>query len=530
MQGSSSSTPTNAVTAFCLGAVSSAMLTALVLTFRQDWHQRLQRQQQSKHGNDDNDQNDHNKHNENASLLPQLVTSTIPGPLSQSWIDQLAQHECPAITARRARRADALGAAATDPIVWARAQHALVQDVDGNTFLDFTSGFGVATLGHAPPVVLHAAHRALAKPLIHAMGDAFADPSRIQLLQELATHFVPQLPKGILGCSGSDAVQAALKTAVLATGGRQGVLAFRGGYHGLAHGSLAPTAYHQADFRQPFAEQLGHHVTFAEFCQLPLPPLAQAHPPIGAVIVEPIQGRGGVRVATKRWLRALRQHCDQEGALLIYDEVYSGFGRTGTWFAFQGAADNDGDDDGDDECKMDRVQDKEETGAPLPDLLCLGKAMGGGFPISVCLGSKRVMDAWGASQGESLHTQTFLGNPLGCAMALASLQELRRINAPALAKQKEMYLRSLLRKYGLTTNEKDKSIIRGRGLMLALKVPDPLYAMAALLRRGVIVLPCGEGNDFALALIPPLTISNAQMEYTVKTLAEVVVGHTPATN
>ena len=485
---------------FLLGAVSSVALVYVVSKLKKD--ARGGRLTQGEHQDED--------HRlqlwEEAKESPRLVTN-IPGTKSQSMIDRLSKHECPAITARRARRADSLGAAATDPIVWHSAINATVEDIDGNTFIDLTSGFGVATLGHSNPSVLKAAEEALRKPLIHAMGDAFADTARVELLEELAT-FLPELPKGILGCSGSDAVQAALKTAVLATG-RQGVLAFNGGYHGLAHGSLAPTAYHKTDFREPFEGQIGSHVTFAPFGELPLPSLANANPPIGAVIVEPIQGRGGIRVASASWLRALREHCDKEGALLIYDEVYTGFGRTGTWFAFQGATDGN--------------DDSTETRSPLPDLICLGKAMGGGFPISVCLGTKMVMDSWGASKGESLHTQTFLGNPLGCAMALASLRELKRIGAPSLAKRKEAYLKSLLSKHGLLAGDKihRENMIRGRGLMLALRVPDPLYAMAALLRNGVIALPCGEGGDFALALVPPLTIPESQLDYAVEILARI---------
>jgi len=448
---------------------------------------------------------------------PLLLTKDVPGPVSRSLIDRLSRYECPAITARRARRADSLGAAATDPIVWSSAVNATVTDCDGNKYIDLTSGFGVATLGHSNPAVLDAAERMLNKPLIHAMGDAFADQSRVELLEELAK-FLPQLPKGILGCSGSDAVQAALKTAVLSTG-RQGVLAFKGGYHGLAHGALAPTAYHENDFRTPFKAQMGDHVaSFAEFGAMPFPSLRNAKPyPIGAVIVEPIQGRGGIRPASASWLRALRQHCDNEGALLIYDEVYTGFGRTGTWFAFQGATDDKEDNVNEEEKK----EDSSVVGAPLPDLICLGKAMGGGFPISVCMGSKKVMDSWGASRGESLHTQTFLGNPLGCAMALNALKELKKINAPSLARQKEDYLRSLLIKGGLVSKTTGMKEMRGRGLMVAVNVPDPLYAMAAFLRRGIIALPCGEGNDFAMAIVPPLTIPDSQLRYAVEALVEI---------
>jgi len=425
--------------------------------------------------------------------LPRVATE-VPGPRSRALIDKLACYECPAITARRARRADALGAAAADPIVWQAARGSVVLDVDNNVFVDITSGFGVATLGHGASTVCEAGVAQLQKPLIHAMGDAFPDSSRIELLQELAS-LLPGLPKGILGCSGADAVQAALKTAALKTG-KSGVLAFSGSYHGLAHGALAPSMYKADDFREPFINQLGAHVTFARFAISPLPSLAG----IGAVIVEPLQGRGGVRAAPVEWLIALRAHCDSEGALLIYDEIYTGFGRTGSWFAYQSAGQGIGGEHG--------------TGAPEPDLICLGKAMGGGFPISVCLGTADAMNAWGASKGEALHTQTFLGNPLGCSMALAALRELRRLDAPRVARQKGQKLKSLLAAKGLTN-------VRGRGLMLACEVPDPLYVMASTLRSGIIALPCGEGPHFnAIAIIPPVTITEEQMRAAVHAIAQ----------
>ena len=205
-----------------------------------------------------------------------------------------------------------------------------------------------------------------------------------------------------------------------------------------------------------------------------------------------------------------------QGALLIYDEIYTGFGRTGSWFAFQSAHDEPlrtGEADpayGQGEACVDGG-----GCMPLPDLLCLGKALGGGFPISTCQGTPAAMDAWGASKGEALHTQTFLGNPVGCAMALASLRELRAADAPSLARRKGRELRALLRQHGVVGD------VRGRGMMLAVSVADPLRAMAALLAEGVIALPCGEGTDFALALVPPLTITHAQMDYVARALARV---------
>jgi 4-aminobutyrate aminotransferase/(S)-3-amino-2-methylpropionate transaminase len=196
--------------------------------------------------------------------LPNIVTELV-GPKSRGWIDRLAERECPAITARRDRRASALGVSDTDPVVWDSALGANVTDVDGNMFVDLTAGFGVASVGHRNPAVIRAGQEQLGK-LPHAMGDAFPDPRRIELLERLAEK--TGLDRGIFGCSGSDAVDAALKTARIATG-RDKVIAFRNSYHGLASGSLPVTDYKSAQFRGPFEGQLGNHVTHLEIGTIP---------------------------------------------------------------------------------------------------------------------------------------------------------------------------------------------------------------------------------------------------------------------
>lgn len=399
--------------------------------------------------------------------LPRLV-APVPGPLSQGWVDRLAAVECPAITSRRARRAAALGLAQDDPIVWEEAVGANVRDVDGNVFVDLTAGFGVATVGHRNPAVVAAGAAQLGR-LVHAMGDVFPDPQRVRLMERLCAR--TGLDRVIFGSSGSDAVEAALKTAVMATG-RSGVLAFGGSYHGLAYGALAETDYKHADFRAPFRGQLGSHVQHAAFGEQ-IPAISRE---TGAVLVEPIQGRGGIRVPPPGWLAALEAATHAAGALLILDEIYTGFGRTGAWFAFQ-------------------------SEGVRPDLLCVGKGLAGGFPLSACLGSAAAMDAWGASAGEALHTQTFLGNPVGCAMALAALDEVERLRLPA----SEMgdWLVMELRSRGLA--------VRGRGLLLGVSVPQPLVVSRALLAAGYLALPAGEA-DPVLVLSPPLCITQAQLE------------------
>jgi 4-aminobutyrate aminotransferase-like enzyme len=407
--------------------------------------------------------------------LPSLV-SAIPGPTSRAWVDRLAARECPAITARRARRALQIGATDTDPVVWVEAAGANVRDVDGNVFVDLTAGFGVAAVGHRNPRVVEAV-RAQTDTLLHAMGDAFPDPRRIELMEALTAR--TGMDRVILGTSGSDTVDAAVKTAVVATG-RARVHAFDGGYHGLAFGPLAALGYLRHTMRQPFAGLLGTHVSWSPFGGA-LPDLSG----VGAVLVEPVQGRGGMRVPPAGWIEALHAAARAAGALVIHDEIYSGCGRTGPFLAAEAH----------------------------PDLLCLGKALGGGFPVSACLGTAAVMDAWQASTGAAIHTQTFLGHPVGCAAALAALAELDRL-APDVPARSEQLVRGLIAIPGVIA-------VSGRGLMLGVTVPNALQVTHDLLDRGYLVLPCGERGD-ALGLTPPYALTAAQADGFLAALADVL--------
>ncbi|MFM2082068.1 MAG: hypothetical protein RL380_759, partial [Verrucomicrobiota bacterium] len=306
----------------------------------------------------------------------------------------------------------------TWPIVWERARGVHVWDADGKKYLDLTAAFGVASAGHANPAVVRAGQKQMGK-LLHAMGDVHPHELKARLARELSritferwtrtTHHAPRTTgKTIFGSSGFEAVEAALKTAVLATG-KRGVIAFEGAYHGLGYGALNAT--HREHFRAPFRSQLREFGSFAQFptTQPELKSVAQSlrkifhREKIGAILVEPIQARGGCNVPPPEFLPLLRKLCDQHGALLILDEIYTGFGRTGKWFA----------------CEHSDV---------TPDLICLGKALTGGFPLSACVGRADVMDAaWPVSTGEAIHTSTFLGHPVGCAMALAQIAEIKRL-------------------------------------------------------------------------------------------------------
>jgi 4-aminobutyrate aminotransferase / (S)-3-amino-2-methylpropionate transaminase / 5-aminovalerate transaminase len=420
------------------------------------------------------------------TALPSVKTE-VPGRRSQELVDSLARHECPAVTARRARRAESLGSDNDDPVVWESAVGATVCDVDGNRFVDVTSGFGVALLGHRHPEVVSAAS-AQAEVLVHAMGDAWPDVSRIRLLEEIAQVTPGDLTVSILGLSGSDAVDGCIKTAVLATG-RPGIITFDGGYHGLSLGTLALQQYKES-FKVPFQGIAHPHVYRLPWaCDPAEIKDLMAKERVGLVLVEPVQGRGGIRPAPSGWLAEVAAITRDGGALFGLDEIQSGMGRTGDWFA----------------CEHDEV---------IPDLMCIGKALGGGYPISACIGSPEVMACWGLSSGEALHTQTFLGHPIGCAAARATLRVMRDEAIPEQVRQRGEALHQLATTYGFTT--------RGRGLMRAVPLPVSAFASSrALLQRGFISLPAGADDD-ALCLTPPVCITDEQLDALFKALRATV--------
>jgi 4-aminobutyrate aminotransferase/(S)-3-amino-2-methylpropionate transaminase len=208
---------------------------------------------------------------------------------------------------------------------------------------------------------------------------------------------------------------------------------------------------------------------------------------IGAVLVEPVQGRGGIRPAPDGFLSLLRALCDEAGALLVADEIYTGLGRTGRWLA----------------CEHEGVR---------PDVVALGKALGGGFPISVCLGRPEVMQKWPPARGEALHTGTHFGNPLGCALALGVLDALERRALPARAHA--LGERALARLRSALADVPEVREVRGRGLMLGIQLASSARAHAAahaLLDAGWIVLCEGERAD-VLSLTPPLTIDESLLD------------------
>jgi 4-aminobutyrate aminotransferase/(S)-3-amino-2-methylpropionate transaminase len=371
--------------------------------------------------------------------------------------------------------------------VYARGRGSNVVDVDGNRYVDLVAGFGALLLGHRPTPVLRAV-AAQERKLVLALGDVYASELKAPLCEALARLWPSKGARVMLGLSGADAVTAALKSACLATG-KPGVVAFQGGYHGLSYAPLAACGLSDS-FRAPFEAQLGQFVSFAPY------PHATATldrtigivrgllrgGACGAVLVEPILGRGGCVVPPSGFLKALRAACDEAGALLIVDEIWTGLGRSGDWLAS-------------------RVQDA------LPDLLCLGKGLGGGFPISACIGSESVMSKWADRGGGAIHTATHFASPVACAAALATLTELRQRKLPERARRiGERWRRSLSdRVLGCGVRE-----VRGRGMMIGVHLeggPGRTLAVARrLLARGYIVLTGGQGGD-VLTLTPALDIA-----------------------
>lgn len=439
--------------------------------------------------------------------LPHLSTA-IPGPRSQAWLRRLKAVESPNITA----------VASDFPVVWQQARGGAIRDIDGNVLVDATSAFGVALLGHGPDRVRAAVHRQ-ADALLHGMGDVHPPVVRIALLEKLQEIAPADLTGAVLCGGGAEAVEVALKTALLATG-KAGVIAFSGAYHGLGHGALDATA--RRDFRYPFAAQLAGNTVWVPFPHPLRPPVGVAavdllahtlarveehlaHPamggvPIGAVLVEPIQGRGGTVIPPAGFLAGLRQLCDHYGVLLVLDEIYTGCCRTGAWFA----------------CTAEGV---------VPDILCIGKALGGGLPIGACLGRPTVMASWGESRGEALHTSTFLGHPLAAAAALASLNALQELGIAELAlRLGSQWLTDLQAALG---DHPAVLQVRGRGLMLGIELRDwqgmtagarAWQVVTSCLRRGVVVLPCGTQGE-VIQLTPPAVLTDDQRACVVGALA-----------
>jgi len=395
--------------------------------------------------------------------------------------------------ARRAARVETAGLAPKldggSPL-WLEALGANVLDVDGNRYLDLTSGFGVAVVGHRHPAVVAAVRRQSGR-LVHGLGDAHGHPLRIELAAALKA--VAPVRDGRVGfaVSGADAVELAVKTALLATG-RSRLLAFEPAYHGLTFGALALSS--RPHFRRAFDRHLHRRVKRLAYGCAPRRLASElAGGEFAAVVVEPVVGREGILLPPPGWLVELGSLCRRHGTLLVADEILTGGGRTGRWFAVD----------------HDAVQ---------PDLLCCGKALGGGLPIGAVIGSAAVMSAWDAP-GEARHTATFVAHPLACAAALATLRVIAderlvdrgaRIGAELAAALSDWPSRFA-----------QVRAVRGRGALWGIEWRSPAAAAGfseRLLRRGVLILR-GGATGCVTQLLPPLVTTARQLAFALREAA-----------
>ena len=432
--------------------------------------------------------------------------------MKENTIEQLQKYE-----SRNVTYIDPVG---DWPIVWERANGVHVWDSEGNKYLDLTSAFGVASAGHSNPAVVKAAQEQMER-LLHAMSDVHPHALKAELAKVLSGKTFerwselssqqknPTTGKTIFCSSGFEAIEAALKTAYLATE-RSNIIAFEGGYHGLGYGALNVT--HRKHFRGPFRRQLvefGQYVLFPEtkdqieVVERSIRDICRKLD-VGAVLVEPVQARAGVRIPPSEFLSNLRRICDDLDLVLILDEIYTGFGRTGEWFA----------------CERTNT---------FPDIICLGKALTGGFPLSACVGRSDLMDnAWPIASGDPIHTSTFLGHPVGCAMALAQIQEIEKNGLVERCKEIGRILHEGLESIpppsGYDFKVRTKGLLSGVECLTADGEPATelsLSIIKRLLHAGYIALPDGEYAN-VIGIAPPLTISEDQVKSTIDALEHIV--------
>jgi len=376
-----------------------------------------------------------------------------------------------------------------EAVEW-RAEGSTIWDSDGREYLDLLAGFGTLALGHRPPAVIAAVREQLDRmPL--ASRVLFSKPLA-DLSAALAELLPGRLEKSFFCHSGAEAVEGALKLARLHTG-RPGIVAAQGGYHGKTLGALSASG--REVYRTPFAPLLPAvtHVPFGDADVLK----EAVGPETAAVILEPIQGEAGVIVPPDDYLPAARAICDRTGALLIADEVQTGFGRTGAMFA----------------C--------ERVGV-VPDIICLAKALGGGvMPIGAFSSTPEI---WAVlEENPYLHSSTLGGNPLACAAGLAALREIKARDLPARAAA--LGERALSRLAAIRREQAELiADVRGRGLLIGVEFADSDIAglvIAGLLQRRVIAAYT-LNNPEVIRIEPALTITEADLDRGLDAFAESV--------
>jgi len=431
--------------------------------------------------------------------VPRIKTA-LPGPRGTAFLQRDERYMSPSYTR-------------IYPLVVERGSGAVIEDVDGNLFLDFTAGIAVVATGHCHPAVVAAIQEQAAK-LIHMSGTDFYYQPQIDLAQRLAELAPGKSAKRVFYTnSGAESLEAALKLARWHTG-RSRAIAFLGAFHGRTYGAMSLSGsklVHRRGF-SPLVPDI-HHVPYPRGPEARTTPnygklcvkhiedtlLKRVVPPeeVAAVFVEPIQGEGGYHVPPPDFLAALRAMCDRYGMLLVADEVQTGMGRTGKLFAV-------------------------EHWGIEPDIICLAKGIASGMPLGAMIARDEVMD-WPSGS----HASTFGGNPVSCRAALATLSLLEKsytANAAARGDQLREGLGQLQKQ------SRHAGDVRGLGLMVALDIvdeqvgqtPNPALRdeiVQTAFHRGLLLLGCGES---ALRFCPPLCITAEQVDRALEILAAVL--------
>jgi acetylornithine/LysW-gamma-L-lysine aminotransferase len=365
------------------------------------------------------------------------------------------------------------------PMVIVRGQGASLFDAEGVEYLDCASGHGVANLGHAHPKVAEAIYRQ-ASTLI-TLFETFPNDKRAELMKKL-TSLVEGLDRVFLCNSGTESVEAAFKFARLSTG-RKNVVAAMRAFHGRTYGSLSATF--NKKYREGFEPLVPgfSHVTYNNIEALE----KEVTDETAAVILEVVQGEGGVYPASPDYIQAARRICDERGALLIVDEIQTGFGRTGKMFAIQ------------------------HFGV-IPDILTCAKSLAGGMPMGAVLIGHNIKNLT-----PGVHGSTFGGNPLACAAAIAALSVMEDEDLPRQALDKGAYLMDKLKQIEAPIIRE----VRGMGLMIGIELKQKVAPyIKALQEKKIIALNAGMT---VIRLLPPLVISYEQIDNLVNVLTDVLV-------
>lgn len=351
----------------------------------------------------------------------------------------------------------------------------------GKSYLDFISGIAVSSLGHGHPKIIKALHEQIDRHLHVMVYGEYIQKPQLEFAQLLLDQLPDSMEQIYLVNSGTEANEGALKLAKKYTG-RSEFVAFNNSYHGDTQGSLSVTG--RDIYRDPYLPLLPD-VHFGEFNSDSALDLIDDE--TAAVILEPIQGEGGIIPADKKWLASLRKKCNEHNALLIFDEIQSGFGRTGKLFAF-------------------------EHYGVTPDILCMAKAMGGGMPIGGFVSSKQIFQTFKYDPPLN-HVTTFGGHPVSCAAAHANLKELLEGNYFKRAQEIETIMKSGLKGKGIKE-------VRGIGAMLGLELESvelTKHVVDQCFEKGILLGWTLHSNQL-IRLAPPLIISDEQLNFVINTI------------